>query len=112
MLSFRYLEEDLLLLKNIEKLWLNIKEDPKLENFINELQHHKNRKNKQIIVFTESKETGEYLYEKLINIFQSKVLFYSSHGAKHELNCEANYTPRDIIKQNFDPTSKNQKDNL
>ena len=108
----RSLEGDLETLKHIEKLWINTKQDPKLDKFIEELENHKKLKNKQIIIFTESKETGEYLYKSLNRNFPSEVLFYSSQGAKHELNYEASYVPRDIIKQNFDPNSKKQLNDL
>jgi hypothetical protein len=35
------------------------------------------------VVFTESKETGDYIYEALIDEFPGQVMFYSSTGGRH-----------------------------
>lgn len=88
---------DLKLLKNLLKDWRTIKHDYKQEKFIQELASNKLLKNKKMVVFTESAETGENLFQILKEIYQDKVLFYSS--AKNE-------SIKETIKMNFDPNQK------
>ena len=61
---FTLLKEDLELLKDIKILWKYIDNDPKLETFIESLKTDE-LKDKKIVLFTESKETGDYLFENL-----------------------------------------------
>lgn len=105
---------DLEVLKKIQSLWKPIDEDPKLDKFIEYLKTNPVLKKQKLVIFTESKETGDYLYENLNQIFSGKVMFYSSNGGR-----TANTTPtlkhfiaRDLIKDNYDPNSKNQVDNI
>ena len=76
----RNLQKDLTLLENIQKLWRDIDSDPKLEQFINELKDNLILKENKLVVFTESKETGEYLFKNLNKHLPLRVLFYSSVG--------------------------------
>jgi ERCC4-related helicase len=66
------------LLTEIDAMWCNVNTDPKLETFIKVLKKNKHLSKNKLIVFTESKETGEYLELKLNPIFNNKVLAYSS----------------------------------
>ena len=71
-------------------------------------------KKKKLIIFTESKETGDYLFENLATVFQDKVMFYSSIGGKtykEEKLLNKNLS-REIIKSNYDPNSKSKKDDI
>jgi superfamily II DNA/RNA helicase len=106
------LNNDLKTLQKIESLWLDVNKDPKLKEFLVELTTNKNLKDKKLIVFTESKETGDYLYENLKKRFPKEVLFYSSAGAVYERLDGESESDRLVIKQNFDPGSKKQKDNI
>ena len=62
--------------------------DPKINKLIKELKNNNQLKNQKIVVFTESKETGEYLLENLSNVYGEKVFFYSSEGGRFFLNNE------------------------
>lgn len=108
------LEFDLEILKEIKKLWQKVDSDPKLEQFIRELKETNALKSNKLVVFTESKETGDYIYEALIDEFPEQVMFYSSTGGRHtDKKLTSNHTiSRDIITSNFDPKYKEKRDNL
>jgi len=108
------LQHDLEVLKLVWALWKNVDEDPKLSKFIAELKKHEKLKKKQLVVFTESKETGDYLYEHLIDEFPGQVMFYSSEGGRHtDKQLTSKHTiARDIILDNFDPNSKTPSKDL
>jgi len=102
------LEFDLQILRNIKKLWQQVNSDPKLEKFILELKKTKALKNNKLIIFTESKETGDYIYETLLDEYPNQVMFYSSKGGRHtDKHLTSNHTvSRDIIQSNYDPNRK------
>ena len=109
-----HLQHDLKSLKQIRDIWHPINEDPKLEQFIKELKSNKNLKKAKLVVFTESKETGDYIYENLITEFPNQVIFYSSKGGRHndkKLVSKHNIS-RELIKNNFDPNQKEQSNDL
>lgn len=108
------LQHDLKVLKQVWELWKNVNEDPKLSKFIEELKTHEKLKKKQLVVFTESKETGDYLYEHLMDEFPGQVMFYSSEGGRHtdKQLTSKHAIARDIILENFDPNSKNPSKDL
>lgn len=108
------LEFDLQILKDIKTLWAKVDQDPKLVQFIAELKSNKALKKNKLVVFTESKETGDYLYNALIEEFPDKVMFYSSIGGRHtNKTLTSNHViSRDIIKDNFDPNRKEKSDDL
>ncbi|MCC8171069.1 MAG: phospholipase D-like domain-containing protein [Parabacteroides sp.] len=105
---------DLEILHEVKSLWANINSDPKLEQFIQDLKTIPALKKNKLVIFTESKETGDYLYEALLNVFPGKVMFYSSTGGRHTDNKSlSNHTiSRDIITANFDPKYKEKRDNI
>ncbi|MEL7669405.1 helicase-related protein [Methanobacterium sp.] len=94
------LESDLKVLKEINDMWNDITEDPKLEEFIGILTNDRNLKNR-VIVFTESKETAFYLEKELNPLFDNKVMAFSGDSSEN--------VRRKIIK-NFDANEKNQED--
>lgn len=106
------LKADLKLIKEIRGLWGKIDSDPKLDSFINELKVNRELKGKKVIIFTESRETGDYLYENLNKHFSAKVLFYSSQGGRHSGEKKTVSIARNIIKENFDPTHKIKDDSI
>lgn len=94
------LENDLKILKQIKSMWESVKRDPKLETLIDNLKNNPLLKNKKIIIFTESKETAEYLKENINKEFAEITLLF--HGS----------SPEDIrtkIIENFDAKARNKK---
>lgn len=108
------LRKDLALLNQIKELWKTVNSDPKLETFIKELNSKSALKSNKLVIFTESKETGDYIYEALQEEFKGKVMFYSSTGGRHtDKKLTSNHTvSRDIITSNFDPKHKEKRDDL
>lgn len=103
------LMHDLAVLKKVQDLWKDINEDPKLDKFVHELKTSNVLSKQKIVIFTESKETGDYLFENLFKEFPKKVMFYSSKGGRHDSPTllSKNTIARDIIRDNFDPNQKN-----
>jgi SNF2 family DNA or RNA helicase len=110
------LEVDLKILQEIKSLWFNVYADPKLEKFIECLKSTPALTTNKLVIFTESKETGDYIYEALLDEFPQKVMFYSSTGGRHsDKRIISNHTvSRDLITSNFDPNrkGKDQADNV
>ncbi len=108
------LKFDLQLLKRVNELWKDIDDDPKLEKFISDLKTVNTLKKQKLVVFTESKETGDYLYENISAEFPGKVMFYSSKGGRHtNSDITSKHTiAREIIRDNFDPNSKEQVNDI
>ena len=94
------LKQDLLFLKLLQEQWEEIIDDPKKEQFLLELENNKTLKNKKIIIFTESKETAEYIGLYLEEKYPEKVLAFSGQGSRHE---------RDEIEANFNPNYQGKK---
>lgn len=92
----KHLEGDLSILKEIDKLWQTINRDPKLETLLSSLEINRILKNKKIIIFTESKETANYLSE---NIRNSLCFTGSSFGSV-----------REKVINNFDAKARAPKD--
>ena len=97
------LKSDLKLLNEVNDMWKNVDSDPKLDRFIGLLKSDIHLRNNKIILFTESKETAEYLEEKLKPILKDKVLSYSSISSA---------LLKDRIIDNFDPSSKHKKNDI
>jgi len=90
------LEHDYKLLQEIEKMWRVINKDPKLDRFIELLTKDEILRKHKLLVFTESKETADYLETKLNAKFKKKVMAHSSHSSEHARlrvieNFDANY---------------------
>ena len=96
------LQHDYEVLLETDKLWQNVNRDPKFLKFTNEMVNNSVLKNNHIIIFTESKETAEYLHEYLGKHYKNKVLLYT--GASKE-------SVRDKVIQNFDARARQKKDN-
>lgn len=63
------LDNDLAVLLEIEKLWQTVKRDPKILTFVDKLQTNHVLSNNKLIVFSESRETVEYLAFELNKLF-------------------------------------------
>ncbi|QWK13867.1 MAG: helicase [Aquificota bacterium] len=77
------LEWDLNILKRIKSMWDSLKRDPKLEELLKNLKENQLLKKGKIIIFTESKETAEYLAEKIEEDkhIEGKVLLFTGQSS-------------------------------
>lgn len=106
------LKKDLETLRHIVTLWKDVDRDPKLETFVHKLQHDETLRDRKLIVFTESKETGEYILAALDRAFPGQALFYSSHGGLRAGQSLPVPVAREKIRQSFDPTSPRKDDDV
>jgi len=95
------LKSDFKILKEVKVLWQDVTRDPKLLKFLNELSKNKTLKDNKLIVFTESKETAEYLVSNINKKFPDTALLFS--GVSGEAT-------RDKVIENFDARARHQKD--
>ena len=95
------LNKDLETLKKIQQLWQDVKRDPKLLKFIKILSSHKILRKHRLIVFTESKETCDYLAKSLENKFPNQILAFSGGSS---------ITTREKVMENFDARARFPKD--
>lgn len=91
------LESDLTILKDIAKMWRRLNRDPKLAKFIDVLSSRHVLQENKIIIFTESKETAEYLEKNLNEKFENQVLAY--HGGSSS-------AIREKVIENFDAQAR------
>ncbi len=99
--EFRHdLQHDHDVLLEIKRLWTNIKRDPKLLKFLDELSKNPVLHQNHLIIFTESKETAEYLFKNLHDQYQDRVLCYT--GGSSEVI-------RDKVIENFDARARHPK---
>lgn len=96
-----YLKSDYQILKEISKMWEDIDRDPKVLTFKEKLAKKETVKNGKSIIFTESKETAQYLAQELEEVFPNQVLLFSGSSSASD---------RDIVIANFDGNAKNKKD--
>ena len=96
---------DLSNLKMIRRMWEPIDSDPKLDKFISDLKNNKLLKKAKILIFTESKETAEYLKENIDKHFKNQTILFTG-GSKNR--------DREIIQNNFNPDvpKKEQKNDF
>lgn len=95
------LENDLKTLKEIQELWKQVNRDPKLESLTDSLKSEQILKENKIIIFSESKETAQYLAKNLENSFHGSILLFTG---------ESGQAIRDEVIENFDAKSRNQSD--
>jgi superfamily II DNA/RNA helicase len=98
------IRNDLEILKNLEGNWAEIQEDPKRDQFILELKTNEILNSNKIIIFTESKETADYVAKYLEEYYPEKVLVFSGQGSR---------SVRQEIEANFNPNyTYEKKDNI
>ena len=95
------IKSDLETLRKINNLWSKINYDPKLESFIEKINEDSILKNNKLIIFTESKETAEYLSKELERSLKEKILIY--HGGSNDTDLKK-------VISNFDAKAQNKKD--
>lgn len=95
------LKYDLNQLRYLQSLWADIDIDPKLIQFKSELGGDARLKGKKIIVFTESKETADYLYSELGELFgDRRVCFSGQSSAALKAEIEDSFNPKYVNKDN------------
>lgn len=95
------LNKDLSKLKYLRDLWDSITVDPKLETFTYELEHNKKLLGNKKIIFTESKETADYLEQKFQALYGKRVIAYSGmSGAKLKADIEDSFNPKYTDREN------------
>ena len=97
----KLLTDALELFEDLHKEWKDEKRDPKFDLFKKELEKYKDSKNK-VVVFTESQDTGKYLYRNLL-AKKLKILYIDSTNRDENI---------EVIAQNFDANydAEEQKD--
>ena len=95
------LEHDHNILLEVKKLWMNIDRDPKLIKFKNALATEKVLKKNHIIIFTESKETANYIYKHLDATYTGEVLCFTGGSGE---------ATRDKVIDNFDAKVRHPSD--
>ncbi len=76
----RDLEDDRKILLETDKLWKRIKRDPKWEAFREVLRSQPRLKEDKLIIFTESKETAEYLAQLISDEVEPRVLLFTGNS--------------------------------
>jgi superfamily II DNA or RNA helicase len=97
------LEHDLSILHEVQDLWKKLKRDPKWEAFRKVLTSMPELREGKLIIFTESKETAEYLAERIAEKVDPRVIAFSGHSDESE---------RENIIANFDPRAFHPKDDI
>lgn len=91
------LKKDYNILKDLVSKWDEVTEDPKLEEFLNQLKNGlldiKNNPQKKLVIFSESKETTDYLFKELKKNKFTDVL---------EVNSKNRGKLISVIRENFD----------
>ena len=106
------LHHDLKILRKISKLWESIDNDPKAETFVHELESNPILKGQKVLVFSESRETVDYLQNVLDKHFPDKVLSYSSQGGVYNGVSHAGGYLSEVIKANYQPQHPKPKDDV
>ena len=98
---FRDLQADLAQLKSMQFIWSLIGNDPKLNEFKRNLTTNPLMKGKKAIVFTESTETAQYLYEELKEIYGERIIYFSGQSsAALKVEIEDSFNPKFKNKNN------------
>jgi superfamily II DNA or RNA helicase len=95
------LQNDLAILKKVQTLWSSLERDPKLLELLSQLSKNKLLKENKIILFTESKETAEYLTIHINQTHKNQALCFT--GGSDE-------GTRETVIKNFDAKAKHPKD--
>lgn len=95
------LKSDLDILKEIHKIWSTVKRDPKLSTFLDRLASNQILRKNKLIIFTESKETAEYLAKNIEIKFPNTTLCFTGGSGE---------AVREKVIDNFDAKVKHPKD--
>lgn len=97
------LQRDLTMLKELHQDWERIDSDPKLDQFMTEIKNNSILGNNKMIIFTESKETAQYIGDRLNKAYPERVIVFSGES-KEKIRFE--------IASNFNPMAKEKKDEI
>lgn len=97
------LQSDLKALKAIRNDWKRVTRDPKWESFREILKKRAQLKSSKLIVFTESKETADYLADKIRTEVERKTLLFTGASLK---------TVREDVIANFDARAFRPRDDF
>lgn len=97
------LQSDLKALKAIRIDWKRVTRDPKWESFREILKKRAQLKSSKLIVFTESKETADYLADKIRTEVERKTLLFTGASLK---------TVREDVIANFDARAFRPRDDF
>lgn len=97
------LQSDLKALKAIRNDWKRVERDPKWESFREILKKRTQLKTGKLIIFTESKETADYLADKIRSEVEPKTLLFTGESLK---------TVREDVIANFDARAFRPSDNF
>jgi len=95
------LQHDRAILMEVKKLWQNVNRDPKLLKFVNELSRNEVLRKNHLIIFTESKETANYLFKNISKEYAGKVLLFTGDSGE---------SVRDKVLENFDARARQPKE--
>lgn len=95
------LRSDLKILKTIQEMWAGMRRDPKWNAFREVFENVPRFRKRKLIIFTESKETAEYLADRIGSEIDKKVILFT--GSSHK-------GTRETILANFDPRAFQPKD--
>lgn len=94
------LYEDQRILNEIHEMWQPIIRDPKVIAFKEKLAVEAPVKQGKSIIFSESKETAQYLARELESVFPGKIICFTGSSSAEE---------REVVISNFDAKAKNSK---
>lgn len=89
------------ILKEIKDMWKTVKRDPKILAFKDALQKQAPIHDGKSIIFTESKETADYLQAQLQKEFSGQIVCFTGSNSAAD---------REEVIANFDASAKNPKD--
>jgi len=95
------LRNDLEILRQIKDLWRQVDRDPKLLALLKELETNRLLKESKLILFTESKETAEYLAQSINQAHPNQAFCFT--GSSDE-------AARQVVIRNFDAKARHPKD--
>lgn len=96
------LQHDHDILLEVKKLWHHVNRDPKLLKFLGELSKNPVLQENHLIIFTESKETANYLFKNINQQYPDKVLCFTGDSGE---------ATRDKVIENFDARARHPKEN-
>ena len=97
------LERDIEALRHVRGLWKRVKRDPKWEQFRKVLDTTQALRDEKLIIFSESRETVEYLTERIQQHVEARTVSFSGHGDE---------ATRERITANFDARAFHPRDDF
>lgn len=97
------LQSDREILRQIQAMWKTVKRDPKIIAFKEALELQEPIHDGKSIIFTESKETADYLKLQLQDAFDGKIVSFTGSSSSAE---------REEVIANFDANAKHPKDDF